>query len=56
MGVAVVTDSTAYLSPGVADRYGVTEVPLHVVLGDRTARRASRCRRLTWLRRCPSAG
>jgi DegV family protein with EDD domain len=36
MGVAVVTDSTAYLSPGVADRYGVTEVPLHVVLGDRT--------------------
>ena len=36
MGVAVVTDSTAYLSPGIADRYGVTEVPLHVVLGDRT--------------------
>jgi len=36
VGVAVVTDSTAYLSPGVADRYGVTEVPLHVVLGDRT--------------------
>jgi DegV family protein with EDD domain len=34
--VAVVTDSTAYLSPGLADRYGVTEVPLHVVLGDRT--------------------
>jgi DegV family protein with EDD domain len=36
VGVAVVTDSTAYLSPGIADRYGVTEVPLHVVLGDRT--------------------
>ena len=36
MVVAVVTDSTAYLSPGIADRYGVTEVPLHVVLGDRT--------------------
>jgi len=34
--VAVVTDSTAYLSPGIADRYGVTEVPLHVVLGGRT--------------------
>ena len=32
----MVTDSTAYLSPGIADRYGVTEVPLHVVLGDRT--------------------
>ena len=36
MRVAVVTDSTAYLSPGIADRYGVTEVPLHVVLGGRT--------------------
>jgi DegV family protein with EDD domain len=36
MGVAVVTDSTAYLSPGIADRYGVIEVPLHVVLGART--------------------
>ena len=36
MVVAVVTDSTAYLSPGIADRYGIAEVPLHVVLGDRT--------------------
>ena len=29
--VAVVTDSTAYLPSGVAERYGVTVVPLHVV-------------------------
>ena len=36
MGVAVVTDSTAYLPPGLAERYGVSEVPLHVVLGTRT--------------------
>lgn len=36
MGVAVVTDSTAYLPPGVADEYGISEVPLHVVLGSRT--------------------
>jgi fatty acid-binding protein DegV len=28
--VAVVTDSTAYLPPGMADRHGVAEVPLHV--------------------------
>jgi len=34
--VAVVTDSTAYLPPGMADRHGVSEVPLHVVLGART--------------------
>jgi DegV family protein with EDD domain len=34
--VAVVTDSTAYLPPGVGQRYGVGEVPLHVVLGGRT--------------------
>lgn len=34
--VAVVTDSTAYLPPGVAERYGVGVVPLHVVLGRRT--------------------
>jgi len=34
--VAVVTDSTAYLSPGLADEHGVAEVPLHVVLGART--------------------
>ncbi len=32
-GVAVVTDSTAYLPVGVADRFGITVVPLHVVLG-----------------------
>jgi DegV family protein with EDD domain len=34
--VAVVTDSTAYLPRGVGARYGVGEVPLHVVLGGRT--------------------
>ena len=34
--VAVVTDSTAYLPPGMADRHGIAEVPLHVVLGART--------------------
>lgn len=32
-GVAVVTDSTAYLPDGVAERYGIRVVPLHVVLG-----------------------
>ncbi|HWL37583.1 MAG TPA: DegV family protein [Frankiaceae bacterium] len=32
--VAVVTDSTAYLPAGVAERYGVTVVPLHVVRPD----------------------
>jgi DegV family protein with EDD domain len=32
--VAVVTDSTAYLPDGVAERYGVTVVPLHVLTGD----------------------
>jgi DegV family protein with EDD domain len=32
--VAVVTDSTAYLPPGVAARYGVAVVPLHVVMPD----------------------
>ena len=31
--VAVVTDSTAYLPPGTAERLGVTVVPLQVVLG-----------------------
>lgn len=31
--VAVVTDSTAYLPEGVADKYDVRVVPLHVVLG-----------------------
>ncbi|MDT7538679.1 MAG: fatty acid kinase fatty acid binding subunit [Actinomycetota bacterium] len=34
--VAVVTDSTAYLPPGVADKHDVGVVPLHVVLGLRT--------------------
>ena len=34
--VTVVTDSTAYLPPGVGAKYGVGEVPLHVVLGSRT--------------------
>jgi DegV family protein with EDD domain len=36
MTVAVVTDSTAYLSPGLAQTYGIHEVPLHVVLGTRS--------------------
>jgi DegV family protein with EDD domain len=31
--VAVVTDSTAYLPDGVADKHGIGVVPLHVVLG-----------------------
>ena len=34
--VAVVTDSTAYLPAGVAQRHGIETVPLHVVLGGRT--------------------
>ena len=34
--VAVVTDSTAYLPPGVADEYGVRVVPLRVSIGSRT--------------------
>jgi DegV family protein with EDD domain len=35
--VAVVTDSTSYLAPGVAEANGVTVVPLYVVFGgDRT--------------------
>ena len=34
--VAVVTDSTAYLPPGMAERHGVSEVPLHVFLGSRS--------------------
>jgi DegV family protein with EDD domain len=33
--VTVVTDSTAYLPEGVAERYGITIVPLHVRLGER---------------------
>ena len=35
-GVAVVTDSTAYLPAGLAEQEGVGVVPLHVVLGRRT--------------------
>jgi DegV family protein with EDD domain len=34
--VAVITDSTAYLPPGVADEYGVRVVPLRVSIGSRT--------------------
>ena len=34
--IAVVTDSTAYLPDGVADKYDITVVPLHVVLGGRS--------------------
>ncbi|HVF20139.1 MAG TPA: DegV family protein [Mycobacteriales bacterium] len=33
--VAVVTDSTAYLPPDVAQRFGIHVVPLHVKAGDR---------------------
>lgn len=40
MGVAVVTDSTAYLPAGVADRFDITVVPLHVVLGTWSGREA----------------
>lgn len=36
MRVAVVTDSTAYLPDGVAEKYDVTVVPLHVVLAGRS--------------------
>jgi DegV family protein with EDD domain len=32
-GVAVVTDSTAYLPPGLVDRYGIRVVPVQVVIG-----------------------
>ena len=34
--VGVVTDSTSYLPPGTARAHGVTVVPLHVVIGNRT--------------------
>jgi DegV family protein with EDD domain len=34
--VAVVTDSTAYLPPGIADKHEIGVVPLHVVLGLRS--------------------
>ncbi len=33
--VAIVTDSTAYLPPGVADEYGIEVVPLRVSIGAR---------------------
>lgn len=39
--VVVVTDSTAYLPDGLADRYGVSVVPLQVVLGGRTGAEGS---------------
>lgn len=38
MAVVVVTDSTAYLPPGVAAQRGIRVVPLEVRLGDRTGR------------------
>lgn len=38
MPVAVVTDSTAYLPPGVAEERGIHVVPLEVRLGDRVGR------------------
>lgn len=38
VGVGVVTDSTASLPDGVAERHGVGVVPLHVVLGRRTGK------------------
>ncbi len=34
--VAVVTDSTSYLPPGIADELGITVVPLQVTVGTRT--------------------
>ncbi len=36
--VAVLTDSTAYLPDGVAEKYGIVVVPLHVVLGSWSGR------------------
>ena len=33
-GTAVVTDSTAYLPPGIAEGLPIDVVPLHVILGD----------------------
>jgi DegV family protein with EDD domain len=41
MGVAVVTDTTAYLPPELLDRYGITVVPLYVVFPDRTERESA---------------
>ena len=34
--VAVVTDSTAYLPPGMADEFAIRVVPLRVTIGNRT--------------------
>ncbi|HEX6755342.1 MAG TPA: DegV family protein [Mycobacteriales bacterium] len=39
--VVVVTDSTAYLPEGLAERFGVSVVPLQVVLGGRTGAEGS---------------
>jgi DegV family protein with EDD domain len=39
--VAVVTDSTAYLPPGVIEKYGIEVVPLYVVLAGRSGREGS---------------
>jgi len=39
--VAVVTDSTAYLPGGLAERFGVSVIPLQVVLGGRTGAEGS---------------
>lgn len=36
--IAVITDSTSYLPDGLADRYGVTVVPLTVTLGGESGR------------------
>jgi DegV family protein with EDD domain len=36
--VAIVTDSTAYLEPGVAQELGITVVPLGIHIGDETLR------------------
>lgn len=36
MSVAVVTDSTAYLPEGMAQRYGIRQVPMHVMLDGRS--------------------
>jgi DegV family protein with EDD domain len=39
--VAVVTDSTAYLPPGLIEKYGIEVVPLYVVLAGRSGREGS---------------
>jgi DegV family protein with EDD domain len=35
VAIAVVTDSTAYFPDGVAERHGIRQVPLHVLVDDR---------------------